>query len=74
MYSANVCLLFVKGGNIHYYIKVTISKDWRVVTLLGVGGHSPQHVPTKTLIEIAFPHKTNNCGKLLPIAQLLALV
>jgi len=33
MYSISVCLLLMLGGNIHYYIKITIREDWRVVTL-----------------------------------------
>ena len=32
MYSDVDCLLFMQRRNIHYYIKITIREDWRVVT------------------------------------------
>ncbi len=38
MYSISVCLLFMPWRNIHYYIKITIHEDWRVVTFRDLGG------------------------------------
>jgi len=41
MYSVSVCLLLMPSGNIHYYIKVTVCEDWRVVTFYKVEGIDP---------------------------------
>ena len=42
MYSISVCLLLMPGRNIHYYIKVTIREDRRVVTLREAGESASQ--------------------------------